>query len=123
MAGRGIASIGAVLAIVGIFVTALGGQSYWDIDGTLAAFGLAAAILAALCVLLSFAGRQTDGWLAGLGALMVGYFGWFPAATAFDDWDRRGQASGSASPAASSSCWERRRRSTRQAANARRRQA
>ena len=88
MAGRGLAPIGAVLAIVGIFVTALGGQSYWDIDGTLAAFGLALAILAALCVLLSFAGRQTDGWLAGLGALMVGYFGWFPAVTAFDDWDQ-----------------------------------
>jgi hypothetical protein len=74
MAGRGLASIGAVLAIVGIFVTALGGQSYWDIDGTLAAFGLAAAILAALCVLLSFAGWQTDGW--------------FPAVTAFNDWDQ-----------------------------------
>ena len=88
MAGRGIALIGAVLAIVGIFVSALGGQSYWDIDGTLAAFGLALAILAGLCVLLSYAGWQTDGWLAGLGALMVGYFGWFPAVTAFSDWDQ-----------------------------------
>ena len=39
-------------------------------------------------MLLSYAGWKTDGWLAGLGALMVGYFGWFPAATAFNDWDQ-----------------------------------
>jgi len=88
MAGRGIAVIGAVLAIVGIFVTAIGGQSYWDIDGTLAGFGLSLAILAALCVVLSYAGGQTDGWLAGLAALMVGYWAWFPAATAFNNWDQ-----------------------------------
>src|SRR5436190_23863918 len=88
MAGKGIAAIGAILAIVGIFVDALVSESYWDVDGTLAAGGLALAILAALCVLMSFAGWATDGWLAGLGALMIGYFAWFPAVTAFDDWDQ-----------------------------------
>jgi hypothetical protein len=88
VAGRALALIGAVLAIVGIFVTAIFGQSYWDLDGTLAAFGLAVAILAALCVAGSYAGWTTDGWLAALGALMVGYWGWFPAATAFNDWDQ-----------------------------------
>jgi hypothetical protein len=87
MAGRGIALIGAALAIVGLFVNALGGQSYWDIDGTLSAFGLIVAILAALCVLMTYLGWKTDGWLAGLGALLVGYWGWFPAATAFNNWD------------------------------------
>jgi hypothetical protein len=87
MAGRGIALIGAALAIVGLFVNALGGQSYWDIDGTLSAFGLIVAILAALCVLMTYVGWKTDGWLAGLGALLVGYWGWFPAATAFNNWD------------------------------------
>lgn len=88
MAGRGIALVGAVLAIVGLFVTALAGQSYWDIDGTLAVFGLVVAVLAGLCVLMTYAGWETDGWSAGLGALLIGYWGWFPAATAFDHWDR-----------------------------------
>ena len=32
--GRAVALIGAVLAIVGIFVSALPGSSYWDLDGT-----------------------------------------------------------------------------------------
>jgi uncharacterized membrane protein len=88
MAGRAVALIGAVLAIVGLFVSALPGESYWDLDGTLSAFGLAVAILAVLCIAASYRGLATDGWLAGLGALMVGYWGWFPAATAFDDWDQ-----------------------------------
>ena len=87
MAGRAIALIGAVLAIVGIFVTAFAGSSYWDIDGTLASVGLALAILAALCVAASSQGWATDGWLAALGAVMIGYWGWFPSALAFDDWD------------------------------------
>ena len=38
-AGRGLAAIGAVLAIVGIFLDALFSTSYWDIDGTFAWFG------------------------------------------------------------------------------------
>jgi len=87
MAGRGIALIGAALAIVGLFVNALADQSYWDIDGTLSVFGLIVAILAVLCVLMTYAGWKTDGWLAGLGALLVGYWAWFPAATAFNNWD------------------------------------
>jgi hypothetical protein len=88
MAGRVVALIGAVLAIVGIFVSAVPGSSYWDLDGTVAGFGLAFAILAVLCVAASYRGLAADGWLAGLGALMVGYWGWFPAATAFNDWDQ-----------------------------------
>jgi hypothetical protein len=87
MAGRAVALIGAVLAVVGIFVSAVAGESYWDLDGTIAAFGLAFAILAALCVAASSQGWAADGWVAALGALMIGYWGWFPAATAFSNWD------------------------------------
>jgi hypothetical protein len=87
LAGRAVALTGAVLGIVGIFVTAFFGTSYWDLDGTIAGFGLALAILAALCVALPQLGWATEGWLAGLGALMIGYWGWFPALTAFDNWD------------------------------------
>jgi hypothetical protein len=88
MAGRAVALIGAILVVVGIFVSAVPGFSYWDLDGTLSAFGLAFAILAMLSVLSSAGGRAADGWLAGFGALMIGYWGWFPAVTAFDDWDQ-----------------------------------
>lgn len=88
MAGRALALIGVVLAIVGIFVSAFAGMSYWDLDGTIAGFGLAFAVLAALSIAASQQGWATDGWLAGLGALMIGYWGWFPALTAFDDWDQ-----------------------------------
>ena len=43
LAGRGIAAVGAVLAIVAIWIDATPGESYWDFDGTLAGFGLALA--------------------------------------------------------------------------------
>jgi hypothetical protein len=88
MAGRAIALIGAVLAIIAIWLDAVPGSSYWDFDGTVAGFGLAFAILAALLVAASYTGSATDGWLFAIGAIMVGYWGWFPAATAFNDWDQ-----------------------------------
>jgi hypothetical protein len=88
MAGRGIALIGAILAIVAIWVDAVPGSSYWDFDGTVAGFGLAFAILAALLVASSYTGAATDGWLLAVGAVMLGYWAWFPAATAFDNWDQ-----------------------------------
>ena len=31
-----------------------------------------------------------DGWLFAIGALLVGYWGFFPAALAFDQWDGHG---------------------------------
>lgn len=90
-AGRALAAIGAVLAIVAVWLDALAAtppQSYWDLDVTLAAFGLGAAILALLFAAASFAGRATDGWLFATGALLLGYYAWFPAYLAFSQWDQ-----------------------------------
>jgi hypothetical protein len=88
MAGRAIAAVGAVLAIVGIFVDAVPRSSYWNFDGTVAGFGLALGIIAALLVVAGFAGRPMDGALFAPGAVLVGFWGFFPAATAFSDWDQ-----------------------------------
>ena len=88
MAGRGIAQIGAILAIVALFIDFIPGESYWDLDGTIAAVGLAAAIIAMLLVAASFGGMAADGWLFAVGAFLIGYWGFFPALTAFDDWDQ-----------------------------------
>jgi hypothetical protein len=85
---RLVAAIGAVLAIVGIFLDAVPGVSYWDSDGTLAWTGL---ILAAAALLLVAAGHlksALDGWVFAIGAALAGYWSWFPAVTAFDDWDQ-----------------------------------
>jgi len=85
---RLVAAIGAVLAIVGIFLDAVPGFSYWDFDGTVAWFGL---ILAAVALLLVAAGHlwsAMDAWVFAIGAALTGYWSWFPAVTAFDDWDQ-----------------------------------
>ncbi len=89
MAGRAIAAVGAVLAIVALFVDAVPGSSYWDFDGTIAGVGLAAGIIALLLLAAGYAGASSsDGWLFAIGAALVGYWGWFPAVTAFSDWDQ-----------------------------------
>jgi hypothetical protein len=88
IAGRIVAAAGGVLAIVGLFVEAVPGTSYWDFDGTVAWLGL---VLAALAVLLAPSGYvwgALDGWLFAIGAVLAGYWAWFPAVTAFDDWDQ-----------------------------------
>jgi hypothetical protein len=88
LAARLVAAIGAVLTIVGIFLDAIPGISYWDSDGTLAWTGL---ILAAAALLLIAAGHlrsALDGWVFAIGAVLAGYWSWFPAVTAFDDWDQ-----------------------------------
>jgi len=87
LAGRGIATAGAVLAIVAIWIDATPGESYWDFDGTLAGFGLALGIIAALLIAAGYTGAAVDGALFAVGAVLIGYWGWFPAATAFDHWD------------------------------------
>jgi hypothetical protein len=87
LAGRGIATAGAVLAIVAIWIDATPGESYWDFDGTLAGFGLALGIIAALLVAAGYIGAAVDGPLFAVGAVLIGYWGWFPAATAFNHWD------------------------------------
>lgn len=88
MAGRAIAAAGVVLAFVGIWVKALSsGDSYWSIDGTIGAFALVLAILAALLLAAGYAGRSANGWLFAVGAVMLGYYGWYPAALAFNNWD------------------------------------
>ena len=89
-AGRGLAAIGAVLAIVGIFLDAILSTSYWDIDGTFAWFGLILGALALALAAAAYAGNPIDGWLFGIGAFLVGYWGFFPVALAFDQWDETG---------------------------------
>lgn len=88
MAGRVIAAAGAALAIIGLFIDYTPGQTYWNLDGTLAAVGLAAAIVAALLVAWAYAGQAMDGLLFAVGAFLIGYWGFFPALTAFNDWDK-----------------------------------
>ena len=89
-AGYGLALIGAALAIVALFIDYANGEgSYWDLDGTLAAVGLGAAIIAGLLALAAWTGQTAwDGWLFAIGAFLVGFWGFFPALTAFDDWDQ-----------------------------------
>jgi hypothetical protein len=88
-AGRGLALIGAVLAIIALFIDYVPGQSYWNLDGTMAAVGLGAAIIAGLLALAAWAGQTDwDGWLFATGAFLIGYWGFFPALTAFGDWDQ-----------------------------------
>lgn len=89
-AGRGIVTIGGILAIVGIFLDAFYNTSYWDIDGTFAWFGLIAAALALALVAGAYTGNPMDGWIFAIGAFLVGYWGFFPAVLAFDQWDETG---------------------------------
>ena len=89
-AGYGLALIGAALAIVALFVDyANHAGSYWNLDGTMAAVGLGAAIIALVLALAAWTGQSGwDGWLFAIGAFLVGYWGFFPAVTAFGDWDQ-----------------------------------
>src|SRR4051812_20581676 len=88
MAGRVIAAAGAALAIIGLFIDYTPGQTYWNLDGTLAAVGLAAGIFAALLVVWSYAGQAMAGLLFAVGAFLIGYWAFYPALTAFNDWDQ-----------------------------------
>jgi hypothetical protein len=88
LAGKAIAAVGAVLAFVAIWVDAVPGSSYWNFDGTIAAAGIALAAIAGLLVLGGVVGMDTNGALFAVGATMLGFWGWFPAATAFADWDQ-----------------------------------
>jgi hypothetical protein len=87
-AGRLTAAVGAALAIVGVFLDGYAGVSYWDYDGTLAWAGIALGGVALLMVVAAFAGAPTDGWLFAIGAVLVGYWGWLPAAFAFSHLDQ-----------------------------------
>lgn len=88
MAGRAIAAVGVVLAFVGIWVKAFSfGESYWSFDGTIGAFGLVLACLAALALAADYIGRPANGALFAIGAVMLGFYGWYPAALAFNNWD------------------------------------
>jgi hypothetical protein len=90
MAGRLVAALGGVLAIVGVFLDALLGESYWNVDGTLAWTGVILAGAAVLLALVGLARRRLDGWLFAAGAVLAGYWAWFPALTAFEAWDHTG---------------------------------
>jgi len=87
-AGRLAAAAGAVLAIVGVFLDGYAGVSYWDYDGTLAWTGLVLGVAAPLMIIGAVAGAPTDGWLFAIGAVLVGYWGWLPAAFAFSHLDQ-----------------------------------
>jgi hypothetical protein len=77
------AAAGAALTIVGVFLEAFGGVSYWNLDGTLAWVGLVLGAAAILLAVAGFAGMPTDEWLFAIGAVLVGYWGWLPGAFAF----------------------------------------
>jgi hypothetical protein len=79
---------GGVLAIVGVFLDGYAGVSYWDYDGTLAWAGIVLGAAALLMVAAAVAGAPTGGWLFATGAVLVGYWGWLPAAFAFSDLDQ-----------------------------------
>jgi hypothetical protein len=87
MAGRAIAAVGVVLAFVGIWVDALPGESYWSLDGTIGAFALVLACLAALLFAGGYVSQWANGPLFAVGAVMLGYYGEYPAVLAFDNWD------------------------------------
>jgi hypothetical protein len=87
-AGRLAAAAGAALTIVGIFLDAFAGVSYWELDDTLAWVGLVLGAAALLLIVAAFAGVPTDGWLFAIGAALLGYWGWVPAAFAFSDLDQ-----------------------------------
>jgi hypothetical protein len=80
--------VGAVLAIVGVFLDAIRTTSYWNFDGTVAWTGLVLAGVALLLVVVGYAGPGLDGWLFATGAVLTGFWAWIPALTAFDDWDQ-----------------------------------
>jgi hypothetical protein len=83
MAGKAIAAVGVALAFVGIWIDSLPGESYWSGDGTIGAFALLLACLAALALVAGFTGA-----LFAVGAVMLGFYAFVPAVLAFDDWDR-----------------------------------
>jgi hypothetical protein len=79
--GKAVAAVGVVLALVAIWVNALTGQSYWDLDGTVGVFLLLMAILAGLAVA---AGMSRAMLLTG--GILLGFYGFLPAAYATDHW-------------------------------------
>jgi hypothetical protein len=88
MAGRAIAAAGVVLAFVGIWVDGLPASSYWSGDGTIGAFCLVLACLAALALAAGYAAQGPNGPLFAVGAVMLGFYAFVPAVLAFDDWDQ-----------------------------------
>jgi hypothetical protein len=86
MAGRAIAGVGVVLAIVAIWVDAIQGSNYWS-DGTTGVFLLVLAAIAGLGLAAEYAGQTTNGWVFAAGAVLLGFYGWLPVALAFDQWD------------------------------------
>ncbi len=86
--GRAIAAVGVVLALIAIWIDAVAGQSYWDVDGTVGAFLLIMVILAGLALVGAFMGQAAGAYraLLTIGAVLVGFYGFFPAALATDQW-------------------------------------
>jgi hypothetical protein len=85
---RLVAAIGAALTIVGVFLDAFAGVSYWELDDTLAWVGLVLGAAALVLVVAAFAGLPAEGWLFAIGAALLGYWGWVPAAFAVSDLDQ-----------------------------------
>jgi hypothetical protein len=86
--GRLAAAVGAALTMAGIFLDAFAGVSYWDLDDTLAWVGLVLGAAALVLVVAAFVGLPTEGWIFAIGAALLGYWGWVPAAFAFSDLDQ-----------------------------------
>ncbi len=86
--GRAIAAVGVVLAVVAIWTDAVASRSYWSLDGTVGAFLLIMVILAGLALVGAVAGQAgCERALLTIGAVLVGFYGFFPAALATDQWD------------------------------------
>jgi hypothetical protein len=87
VAGRGLAAIGVVLAAIAIWLDNFdGGSKYWD-DGTTGIFLLILCLIAALAIGGGQMGQETNGWAFAAGAILLGFYGFYPAVLAFDDWD------------------------------------
>jgi hypothetical protein len=86
-AGRAIALVGIVLALIAIWIDFVSGTSYWDADGTIGAFLLVMSVICALLLAGNAVGTLPTGWLAIAGAILWGFYAFVPVALAFDQWD------------------------------------
>jgi hypothetical protein len=89
---RAVAAVGIALAFAGVWVRGFSsGLSYWSFDHTIGGFGIVLAGLAALALVAGFVvGRLADSVLLAIGAVMLGFYGWYPAALASGQWHETG---------------------------------
>jgi hypothetical protein len=92
LAGRAVAGVGVVAGIVAIWLEAISGAgfSYSD-DGTTIAYLLVTLLLAAACLVSGAAGGpKLDAGAAAAGGAALGFYLFFPAAIAWNDFNALG---------------------------------